>query len=347
MRQQGKANTMKSVLTIGDGIGAWCLNYYLTKDPNNKVTQIYQNQFAKTCSMNSTAINCLRGTERGLSFLGDLLVDSHNEFEEFWGLEKPAGVFEGVERHYFRENHKNHTRFKNFKKTKSDVLKEHFDFYCEEKAYFISPQLLKNWFLKHSRGLNRLEAFVKEIRPEKNGYKIVTLDGEINADEIYLCSGQLSKSLLSGLDSKLDTYLSYSKPVAGTYLEVEMKEDLIRQKFEIENVINYDFEGEHLIINPKREQLMIGSTSDQTSMEIGNQEIFQIYNRVQNLTQFDLPPFEEWKIKTGIRFKGRKRTPFWGEVRPGLNVITGFYKNGFSFGFKAARDLVISQRTPF
>ncbi len=347
MRQQGKANTMKSVLTIGDGISAWCLNFYLTKIPDISVTQFSQNHFISPCSLNSTAINCLRGTQKGLTPLGDLMVDSLSEFIDFNQTYQPDGVFEGEEIHLFNPNHQYNNRYQKPIELNGQYPFKGVKSFYREKAYLISPERLKGWFLKNSSGLETFTKFIIAIEPLKEGYKVLTQDGDYYFDEVYVASSYISKTLLAGIDVNLDQYMKYAKPVSGTYLEFEMDRQQIFKRYHIDSDICFDMEGSHLIFRTSEDKIIFGSTSDQSSIEYTNPLIFESLEQIRTYFEYELPEPSAWKQRTGIRFKGRKRTPYWGEISSGLFVVTGLYKNGYSFAFKAARDLIISQRTPF
>ena len=54
---------------------------------------------------------------------------------------------------------------------------------------------------------------------------------------------------------------------------------------------------------------------------------------------FELPKYQEFAALTGIRQKWHKRMPYWGSVAPGVHVITGLYKNAFTFAYQAAKDI--------
>ena len=338
---------MKSVLTIGDGISAWCLNFYLTKNPDISVTQFSQNSFISPCSLNSTAINCLRGTQRGLSALGDLMVDSMNEFEDFYQTYQPDGVFLGEEIHLFNQAHQYKNRYQNSIELNGQYPFKEVKSYFREKAYLISPERLKGWFIENSSKLDSFQKFIIAIDPLDKGYKVLTQDGDYFFDEVFVASSYISKTLLAGIDPRLDQYMKYAKPVSGTYLEFKIDRKLISDRFHIDSDICFDFEGRHLIFRTSEDKIIFGSTSDQSSIEYSDPLIYELLDLVRPHFKYELPEASAWKLRTGIRFKGRKRTPFWGEIRPGLFVVTGLYKNGYSFAFKAARDLIISQCTPF
>ena len=69
-------------------------------------------------------------------------------------------------------------------------------------------------------------------------------------------------------------------------------------------------------------------------------EAFAIYDFVDShLKDFNLPPKEKWRVKHGIRFKGAKRTPWWGQISENCYGVFGLYKNAFSFSIIAGKDV--------
>ena len=57
-------------------------------------------------------------------------------------------------------------------------------------------------------------------------------------------------------------------------------------------------------------------------------------------TKKEFPVFDDFKILTGLRQKGKKRMPFWGKIGDNIYSIHSLHKNAFTFGFKAASDIV-------
>lgn len=333
-------NSMNSVLTIGDGIAAWCLNFYLTQK-GIKHDHFAQEKFFKACSLNSTAINCLRGTQRGISALGDLIYDSYFEFEDFYNKHKPDGVRESYEYQFFSDQDRYQKRFPNYEQLNSHDDVQGFKYFAKERAYLIDPNTLKAWFVKQNTQSNFSTQWVKSLVHEKDQVKVTTDRGTFYYDQVFLCGGDMIRTLGKGLDTQFDTYLDYSKPVTGSYLEVE-----IGLEYGAEDR-SYALDKYHLIIKPSQNKMLLGSTTEQGAFNQPTNEIKEIYQFVKSHFKHELPEFNKWKIKMGIRTKGRKRTPYWGEISPQISVVSGLYKNGYTYAFKAAKDLIISQRTPF
>lgn len=331
---------MNSVLIVGDGIAAWCLSFYLNQ-VGKACDHFSQEKISSACSLNSTAINCLRGTQKGISFLGDLMVDSYHDFSKFNERFLPAGVTEGVEVHFFNDLDRFKRRYPNFAKHKGEYPVQNFDYYQLEPAQMISPEKLKIWFHQQAHKTQYQSVWVRSIEAYKNGFRVKAGGDELFYKEVYLCGGAMMNTLARGFSSVFDTYLDFSTAVCGSYYEYEIDEDFYPED------ISFSLDKYHVIIHGREGKLLVGSTSQPGALKLPSPELSEIDTFARDRMQIDIPPLEEAKIKTGLRFKGRKRTPFWGEIAPGLKVVCGLYKNGYSFAFKAAKDLVISQRTPF
>ena len=68
----------------------------------------------------------------------------------------------------------------------------------------------------------------------------------------------------------------------------------------------------------------------------------EMYGVGKSELKLPLPPFEKGQYLVGLRQKGIKRMPFWGPLGAegeGLHGLLSLYKNGYTFSFKAAKDL--------
>lgn len=331
--------TIKNILTIGDGIAAWCLHEELSKLENVNVTNISSDSSFPSCSTRSTSINCLRGTRPGVSPLGDLILDSYRLFEEFNNDHEPDGVIEAIEYQTWNDINKWKRRYS----TWYEVEDNHFlnkqvkgqKFYQANKAYILDPQKLKAWFKKRHSFVNYKIGVVKKL---KQGGVAVTDLGENQFDLIFLATSYSTINLGKGFNSKFDYYLDHCKPVAGTYLEI----DISKTKIEFDESFNFAIEANHFIYRKEQGVIQIGSTNDNRCADHNPNidGIKEIYNTVSQHLDFVLPGFEEFRMVTGIRHKGFERMPFWGELTDGLYSTTGLYKNAFTFSFLAARQLV-------
>ena len=158
-------DSIKNVLTIGDGIAAWCLHEELIKNSSLKITNISSSNLFKPCSLNSTSLNCLRGTTRGVSKLGDQIIDSYDLFEDFYKKDKPDGVYKGHEYQLWKDdkNGKWKRRYPtSFNSIENDFLRELTSSkynYVKNEAYFINPNLLKVWYRKRHDSIRFISGF--------------------------------------------------------------------------------------------------------------------------------------------------------------------------------------------
>lgn len=331
----------KNILIIGDGIAAWCLMFELNR-VGHKITQISHDESSPACSPRSTSINCLRGTTRGKSPLGDLICESYEYFEKFNLDFSPAGIYKGMEYQLFDNPEKWLRRYPEyFKVQDNDFLIEHtqkLPHYFPNHAYFIDPVELKNWFLDQCPCVSIMNERVIELKPVDSKRIISTSSGEYSFDQIYVCAGKDSLTLLEGLNSKVDYYLQHSKPVAGSYFEISLDE----VEHEFENNLNLYFDKYSFIYRKDQNILQIGSssTNKSDSYEIDENAMSIIYEHVKSHLKIDLPAREKFKIITGVRHKGFKRRPYWGEVAPNIFAVCGLYKNAYTFAFLAANNLV-------
>jgi hypothetical protein len=339
-------NPIKNIVTIGDGIAAWCLHDVLCKNKSLKITNISENNFFKPCSFNSTSINCLRGTEAGVSELGDKIIKSHKLFEEFYEQERPDGVYKGVEYQLWRDkdNEKWLRRYKNFSSSLENpflqkLITAKFN-YVENEAYFIHPEKLKAWFLKRQNNITYKNAFVSKIIKQDSGYDLFSGDQHLgHFDKVILCTNQATHYLAMGISKKFDYFLAHSKPVAGTYLET----DLSNLDVSIDKNFNLAVGKHHFIYRKDSKRLQIGSTLDNKSeVALPNiKDVELIYRSLNKVLNFDLPEIEKFNFKTGIRHKGYERNPFWGKISEDEEIfsICALYKNAFTFAFMAAKEL--------
>jgi len=336
--------TPQTFIIIGNGVAAWRVNAELErKFVDAKSLRVASETFAPACSFRSTAINCLRGTQRGISALGDLIVDSHEEFCAFMNKENPDGVLKTHEYQVWDpDSQESSTKWE-----RRFGAHEEFDSIeglalgktyrgVKSEAYLIDPYQFYQWHIGQFNNTEEIDDHVIEVTKYAGRHRIITQKGrEVFADKIFLCAGHSSpvfSSLIS--DAKCLNYLSRSKPVKGAYL----------YKAAVGSELNFSLalEGKHLIF--RNGDLLIGSTSENDS-SITYQDAEQtrsLYDYVSKHLSDPgfLPKFDEMEIKVGVRHKGPKRTPFWGECAENIYGVFGLYKNGFSFSFKAAKDLV-------
>lgn len=323
-------------MVIGDGISAWATLFLLKKEIIRKelldrveILQIANEDLAPSCSKNSLSINSLWGTKKGLSPLGDLVVDSYDLFKEIYLEHDLKGVEEGKIRQYWNPlSQKNELFIKRFENFENEGE------FCfnESDGYFLSQELLssdlKERFFKHSV----VNDFIYNI--EEN--KVYTKDsGEFPFDKLILCTSNQTK-LFFNLYKNVDPNLILNtKPVQGSFLEFNQR--LSHKAF------LYSLEEGFIAYKPLIQKLFIGASGSETDSYVPNiNKLKSIYEKVYEVfgERFQIPSFNEGIIKTGIRQKGIKRMPFYGEIDRNIYALHSLYKNGFSFSFYGASELV-------
>ena len=313
----------KKVLVIGDGIMAWNVLFQL-KDLDLDIYQYYQNDLFPACSDSSTAINCLRGTTRGVSVLGDMIVDAFDAFESFLEKHRPDGVNQGFEYQIFDHTEKwsgRYPDYENVNKSSISTYVKKMNYYHKNKAYFFDLKKLRSWYLEKNSHVIKKMAFVSAISAD--GVVSSSL-GDEHFDLVIVCSNY-NTSLCRGLNESVDYYLDHCKAVAGSYLETDY------DCSEFSNSINLAFEKYHLIFRKEENKLQIGATTDnRTSHHLPNEKgLEEIYHFISSNTKLSLPAIEHFLRRVGVRLKGYKRLPCCDFVTPNVYMCSGLYKNGY------------------
>lgn len=337
----------ETLVIIGNGIASWRLNEELEKKfIDARIVRIGRDEFAPKCSLRTTSINCLRGTEKGISPLGDLIVDSQAEFEAFYISERPSGVEKGYEYQLWDGSDdesdarwsKRHKENDSFGHIEGIELKTPLKG-ARMPAYLINPALFYLWQKSRLKRSEYIQDYVVEARRDGKGFFVRTQAGvEIYADKLFICAGYLSHHFMDLVeDEKVLDYLSRCKPVRGSFLRHPTGE-------EFNTSFSIAFDKHHLIFRNSDQSVLLGSTSEndsslQTPM---TEALYEIYDKIRERLADPsiLPPKEDWEVVSGIRHKGAKRMPFWGELAPNCYGVFGLYKNAFSFSFLAAKELV-------
>lgn len=337
----------KTIITIGDGIAAWCLHHKIQNQAEYQIKNISFNSEIPQCSKSTTSLNCLRGTRAGLTELGEKIRESYFLFEEFNEKHAPSGVALGVEHSLwpFENDDKWRRRYKEFGTSKDSEfvtsLIESEQSYTPNPAYFIDPIALESWFKENTVNVDYVNSFVTLIEKSEEKYIVKTSDGKEHiADKVIVCTNHAAMKLAHGFNEKVDYYLDHCKPVAGSYLQIDIND--FDFKIETSESFNIAFESKHFIYRKEAGIVQIGSTSENRSDSLVPQKekLRAIYDYVNENTTFDLPDFEAFTMHAGIRHKGFERKPKWGSVDgSGLFMICGLYRNAFTFSFLAAEDI--------
>jgi hypothetical protein len=340
-----KGYKIKTIVTIGDGIAAWCLHHKLKDAVDVEVINISANNFFTPCSHNSTSINCLRGTRPGVSKLGDRIIESMDYFEDFYQNEVPGGVAKGFEYQILEDStlEKWVRRYPEFSKVEEDVFLEPLiqekSLFFKCPAYFINPEELKRWLHLNANNIVFKNAFVQGISQKGSRYEVLLPSEVLKADKVVLCTNHLTPLLSNNISKEFEFYLNHSKPVSGSYLELNNASDF---GFNFDESFNLAIEKYHFIYRQSENKVQIGSSSkNRDTVEIPDTaKLIEIYEFIDRYTKFKLPTFSDFQQKSGIRFKGYYRLPFWGKIDDrNLFAVCGLYKNAFTYSFQMAQEL--------
>lgn len=342
----GTVTNTKKIIVVGNGIAAKCVVYFLNRRGFNNITLIADDKKAPSCSVRSTSTNCLRGTESGVSDLGDLILKSYRDFELFFSENSPDGVSKSIETHTTPVETKKLDRWRR-RYSKFDT-KSQFEYFTstfnqkfhsvDNEAYFIFPEILFDWF-DRSLSYNFVEGFVTKV-----GEKEIETDSNerLEFDTLVLCTSYLTKDFSDIVREDIQIPLEKSKPVPGTYLSFPIA---LFDCAKIELTRDYCFRIDdiHLLVRPTAGDVLIGSTSKSNVLDHSHdlEAMKEMYDRFSSYLEgvLSLPDFDDGQLITGIRHKGRARRPFWGKVNNDIYAVWGLYKNAFTFAFTAGEEI--------
>jgi hypothetical protein len=321
---------LTTLAIIGGGIAGRSLIYALAKQEKtfSKIYLFDSDEFAHTCSLRSTAIVAPRGVSSGHSPLGDLIFAAFQTFAAHVKKDSPQGVFSITQYtaalsklDQFQKRYPNGT-------LKKDL--PHFSFSSEiylasEAAYLIDPEMYLDWLLKDSEVIVKSD-FVTNIQDQK----LKTQNGEEFHFDYLVYAG--------GVHNQNFEFKTKAKCVQGSYLE------FTNVDFGLES-FSLTLEGDNLIYHAHTKKLLMGSTSLEVHHEWPQMnELSAIYLRLAAHVSLNLPAFDLGLVKTGLREKAPKRTPYL-VTEGNKSRIGGFYKNGFSLGLHFGQKLAENLRS--
>ena len=302
-------------IIVGSGVAAHAFLWtYAKKVKDNGLDLPRRIQWIKspiipTCSFNSTSIISKAGLQRSVSPLGDQLLDGFEVFE------KNFKDYDYVETAL--QKHLPHGDPDNFNKRYSDAPKT---CYIVHSTMFLAK--LESEFCEIFG--NSLE-LINETVISENHQSIQLQSRKLHFKRLFL---------FLGAGNKLYDKDPGGRAVVGQYAEVSTDlgdKGFVRSK------------GPHnLIYRAMDKTLLVGSLDDKED-ELGWPVLGHRSNRLKSfLTEFDITLSDDliWQVKSGVRHKGIKRQPFWGEVRPNVFSVHGLYKNGYTLAFLAAKELL-------
>jgi hypothetical protein len=321
----------KTLSIVGGGLSGLLTAFYLVQERKARSLplpriNLFVSPLYPSCTLSSTATVALRGTKKGLSPLGDQLVDAFHEVERFLSEQKSHGAYP-AELSTF-----NHPMSPSFEKVSkryhnhAQTKETHGFLSFKEKAFLFSPFHFTAWLYKN---LLPNVNFIQETVSSLDGLRLFTLEGNSYlGDQIIFAAGAYN-SLMTD-----DDRVKKSLPVAGSYLE--FMADLGEESF------CHTYNELNCVYLAQDKKIFFGSVSQEgfwLSPDI--KSLKERYDEWQNSHLTRLPPFDEAICKTGIREKGRKREPYVYSLNKEKNqwIIGGMYKNGYSLAFLLGKKL--------
>lgn len=320
------------LLVIGDGISA---RTFLNKLHQKKLTshlkiiQVFQNELAPACSYDSTSFVSLHGIEEGVSELGDLLRSGYFAFKkDFDDAKNVEGVVKGyhyvsgdlslIEKRFGKEQ----IQELQIPQTKSLIG-------VKLDSYFVSPIPYLNGLLTYQNVITRYSDFVVEIRLEDS--LVITQRGQkIYYKKLLVCTGAYTKIFEKIFPSHKS--IEHSKVAHGTYWSIPHI-DMGETSFTL------TLDKSNLIYRSLEKRILIGGTTQSTSMcTPDHTEILKMYQKF--LDYVELPSFNLGKSFVGLRHKGQKRLPFYGEISQNIYGMFATYKNGISLPSFISEELI-------
>jgi hypothetical protein len=327
---------MLNMMIIGSGIAAECFKFSLIESGlsnNIDLTQISAQGQINSPSFNTTGVIALRNTQRGMSELGDLIVDSYTKFVDFFDQYNfkgitPADYFhlskmESLASEKLRRRYSDLTQISKFfeKELGQEFLLHKEMSYIVEPKEFISNLASNEKFNKY----NLINAIVSKV----NTKDLVSSNGNFDFDVLIDCSGAHMLEY-SHIDEFKELIL---KPAHGSYL-LGMK-NLGGRSF------NLTLDDMNLTYRSNSHEILIGSSSDKKTFSgVDFFKLSQMYEAFKDELKIDLPELSHFDCKEAIRAKGRKMMPIACKVSNNIYAVNNLYKNGFTYPFKLSFDLI-------
>jgi hypothetical protein len=321
----------KTLSIIGGGLSGLLTAFYLIQERKARSLplpsiNVFVSPLYPSCTLSSTATVALRGTKKGLSPLGDQLVDAFHEVEKFMKETSPHGAYEGILTTF------NHPMSPNFEKISkryhnhAQNKETHGYISFKEKTFLFSSFQFTAWLYKN---LFSHVNFIQETITSIDKRTLISLEGKNYSTDLIVIAAGAYNSLLTE-----DDRVKKSVPVAGSYLE--FSSDLGDDSFcHTYNELNY-------VYLAHEKKILFGSVSQEGFWLSPDLKSLKVrYQEWQDTHLTRLPPFEEATVKIGIREKGRKREPFVFSLNKDKNqwIIGGMYKNGYSLAFLLGKKL--------
>ena len=321
-------NHSYDLILIGYAIAGRCVYKALREfDPNLNILILDAPRKLTSCSMRTTGVVVPSGIKKGISPLGDLLVDGFKSFESFVFQQKPRGIYPHKQFHlYPQDSNKREQFLKRYGEVHdldTPFLKDNHKGFMEE-GFLVEEQEFLNWWDQ------KFPAKVfKKVVNSIDCHKVKTHEGdEYIGKKIVLCTGAYSH--LMPLVHEHKKFMG--KPIPGHYYTWD-NVDYGQDSFVL------SLGGHNLVYRAFSKQLLLGGSTEADGIFAPRVDFLnQYYSKFQDL--ISMPPLSGAKSAFGIRQKGQKRHPFCGLIHTDVYGLSSLYKNGWSLPFFLSNQLV-------
>lgn len=343
------------IAVIGGGIAGQMIVWRLLQEKADFTIDWFEaSEKIPPCSFSTTSLVRKAGIERGVSPLGDLLLESFEEFESF--VEKnPHFSHRAIEKMehlqcWRKDDERSSSYQRRYGGQKKAVITEFFLGEkwekAPERAYLVYPGFFREEVDRLAKASERLHYFpyyVKKIEEGEAGVGLLYENQRRLYQKVFLATGW------NHLWEKERFNLPLKEIVSGHYLDI--KSSFLLPQYRKTSWSMSLGENLNLIHRQRTEQLLIsvynekqGGLSPVASMNPHEPELRKLYHRAKSsLSQIGLwPEFSPSWMRMGRRVKGVKRRPLARWVSPHLACINGLYKNAYTYSFKLTKDLMNS-----
>jgi hypothetical protein len=330
---------LTTLAIVGAGVLGRSFLFHLSQcaSADFKIFLFDHSSFATSCSTHSTAVSSLRGTTKGHSPLGDLIVEGFADFKHHVEVDRPAGVAQALQLN--ASSGEKDSFFKRFSESK---MINHFEsilfnrsYHAQlEEAFIIHPEIYLSWLLEEAKrkiDITLVSDFVTGFEERDNLVELTTQSGEKTiADKVLFAGGVFNRFWQGKSEFQ---FLEKSRPIQGSYLHFKNYEGLSES-------LSITLDGHNLVFRKETKDLLLGASSEELVHELPQtEELKEIYDYFKASTNLSLPPWESGEILVGLREKAPKRSPYLLE-RNRVLFVGGLYKNGFSLSSLMAKKIL-------
>lgn len=319
------------ILIIGDGVSARAIQWKLFLSSfSGSVLQVYSEDLFPMTSVKSTGLVAYRGMQKGISPLGDVLLEGVEYFFKnimdtgLMGLERGTlidicPIDDGrIQRRYGRSD-----KLENYKMDMD--LNGAGYCYAKEDVIFVNPSLFMDSLLNQYDYKSKTGTLVNIAD------NVATfIDGKkIKFNKIVLACG-VGLAHLPALGIAEERNIT---EVPGSFYQWNI--DLDHESFAI------GLGKCNLIYRNSDNVLMLGGTTQNDEIISHDGEALNtIYNEAKKVTGSWLPAKSEANIYSGVRVKGPRRMPLFEEIQKDVFILGSAYKNGWSQSFYGSSKLI-------